>query len=82
VKGRKKREASDTTVSCFVDRITEGIATVLLTDGKNEFTASLPAWALREAREGDWLRLSFEFDAAKKDENTAAIDALMRELGG
>ncbi|MDR3165724.1 MAG: DUF3006 family protein [Synergistaceae bacterium] len=73
---------SDAAVSCFVDRITEGIATVLLMDGKNEFTTSLPAWALRGAGEGDWLSLSFDLDAAKKAENIAAIDALMRELGG
>jgi hypothetical protein len=73
---------SGVTVSCFVDRITEGIATVLLTDGENEFTAPLPAWALRGAREGDWLRLSFEPDPGKKNENVAAIDSLMRELGG
>jgi hypothetical protein len=70
------------TVSCFVDSINEGIAVVLLTDGENEFTASLPAWVLREAREGDWLRLSFEPDAGKKAENLAAIDALMNELDG
>ncbi|MDR0653516.1 MAG: DUF3006 domain-containing protein [Synergistaceae bacterium] len=70
------------TVSCFVDRITEGIATVLLMDGENEFTALLPAWALRGAREGDWLRLSFEPDPGKKEENIAAIDSLMRELDG
>ena len=69
-------------VSCFVDRITEGIATVLMTDGENEFTALLPAWTLRGAREGDWLRLSFEPDPGKKRENIAAIDSLMRELGG
>jgi hypothetical protein len=69
-------------VSCFVDRITGGVVTVLLRDGENEFTASLPAWALRGAREGDWLRLSFEPDPGKKDENIAAIDTLMRELGG
>lgn len=68
------------TVSCFVDRITGGIATVLLRDGENEAAASLPAWALRGAREGDWLRLSFEPDSGKKAENAAAIDALMREL--
>ena len=73
---------SGVTISCFVDRITGGSATVLMTDGEKEFTASLPAWALRGAREGDWLRLSFEFDPGKKNENTAAIDALMRELGG
>lgn len=73
---------SGVTVSCFVDRITEGVATVLLTDGENEFTASLPAWALRDAGEGDWLRLSFEPDPGKKNENIAAIDSLMRELGG
>jgi hypothetical protein len=69
-------------ISCFVDRITGGIATVLLLDGENESAASLPAWALRGAREGDWLRLSFEPDPDKKAENAAAVDALMRELGG
>ena len=73
---------SGVTVSCFVDRITEDIATVLLRDGENEFTASLPSWALRGAREGDWLRLSFEPDPEKHAGNTAAIDSLMRELGG
>jgi hypothetical protein len=72
----------DMTVSCFVDRITEGIATVLLADGKDEFTASLPAWALRGAIEGDWLRLWFEPDPVKKSEHIAAIDSLMKELGG
>jgi hypothetical protein len=69
------------TVSCFVDRINAGIAAVLLTDGENEFTASLPAWALPGVVEGDWLRLSFEPDSGKKSENIAAIDSLMRELG-
>ncbi|MDR1579324.1 MAG: DUF3006 domain-containing protein [Synergistaceae bacterium] len=73
---------SGVTVSCFVDRITEGIAAVMLTDGENEFTASLPAWALRGAREGDWLRLSFEPDPGKKNENIAAIDSLVKELRG
>ena len=70
------------TVSCFVDRITGGIATVLLMDGENEFTVSLPEWALRGALEGDWLRLSFEPDPGKKNENVEAIDSLMKELGG
>jgi hypothetical protein len=63
----------------FVDRITEGIAT-LLYDGGN-FTAELPARALPEGtREGVWLRAVFEIDGEKRSEIAREIDSLMDEL--
>jgi hypothetical protein len=64
----------------FVDRISGGIATLLYEEGK--FSATLPLRALPEGvREGDWLRVSFETDHAKKSLARSDIDSLMEELG-
>ena len=66
-------------VSLFVDRISGGIATLIYRDG--EFTATLPLSALpKNAREGDWLSVSFEIDSGKKKQMKRDIDLLMDEL--
>jgi hypothetical protein len=65
----------------FVDRMTEGVATLLYEGGN--YTAELPVDALPEGtREGDWLRANFETDEVKKSRMTREIDALMDELNG
>jgi len=52
-------------VRFFVDRITDGYATLLPGDGSGSVT--IPAEFLPGAREGDWLRASFGADQAEKD---------------
>jgi hypothetical protein len=63
----------------FIDRISDGIATLLYEEGR--FSAALPARALPVgAREGDWLTVSFGIDRDKKSEVKKEIDSLMDEL--
>ncbi|MDR1966314.1 MAG: DUF3006 domain-containing protein [Synergistaceae bacterium] len=64
----------------FVDRMTEGFAT-LIAEGDNAGAIELPrAFLPKGAREGDWLKTSFEIDAAKKSSVSREIDSLMDEL--
>jgi len=66
-------------ISLFVDRISEGVATLVYGDA--EFTANVPSCVLpRGAREGDYIRASFALDADKKKRLTDRIDSLMDEL--
>jgi hypothetical protein len=55
-----------------------GLATLLPGDGEGSVT--IPLFCLPGAKEGDWLRASFEIDLDKKGEMTREIDALMDEL--
>lgn len=63
----------------FVDRISEGIATLLYNDG--EFTATLPAEILPPGTsEGDWLSAEFKIDRDARSRARDDIDSLMDEL--
>jgi hypothetical protein len=65
----------------FVDRISDGIVTMLYEEA--EFSVTLPLSALPDGvKEGDWLRAMFEIDVAQKSRVRRDIDALMEELGG
>ncbi|MDR1483082.1 MAG: DUF3006 domain-containing protein [Synergistaceae bacterium] len=65
----------------FVDRISGGIAT-LLGDGAAEGEISLPVSCLPpKTSEGDYLALSFEIDAARRESINSYIDLLFDELG-
>ena len=66
-------------ISLFVDRITDGVATLVYGDG--EFTADLPMCVLpRDTKEGDYVSVSFAPDREKKNRVTDEIDSLMDEL--
>ncbi|MDR1917133.1 MAG: DUF3006 domain-containing protein [Synergistaceae bacterium] len=65
----------------FVDRVTNGIATLLPMDGW-EGEVSVRVNLLPDgAREGTWLRATLDIDAGKRDEAVSDIDSLMDELG-
>ena len=66
-------------ISLFVDRISDGIATLVYGDG--EFTADVPLCVLpRGAHEGDYISASFTLDGEKKKRLMKEIDTLMDEL--
>jgi hypothetical protein len=66
-------------ISLFVDRITDGIASLVCGDG--EYTVDFPLRALPGGtKEGDWLRVSFSADEEKKKRVAEEIDSLMDEL--
>jgi len=66
-------------ISLFVDRISDGIATLIY--GGGEFTADVPACVLpRDTKEGDYIRASFVIDGEKKKRASREIDSLMDEL--
>ena len=67
------------TVSLFVDRISEVIATLIYGDG--EFIADIPLRVLpKDTKEGDYIRASFALDREAKNRATDEIDSLMDEL--
>ena len=66
-------------ISLFVDRISEGVATLVYGDG--EFTADVPSCVLpRGTKEGDYIGASFTLDREKKKRAADEIDSLMDEL--
>ena len=66
-------------ISLFVDRISEGVATLVY--GGGEYTADVPVCVLpRGTREGDYIRVSFAPDPEKKKRLKDEIDSLMDEL--
>lgn len=65
----------------FVDRITDGIAT-LIPDGPFAGEMNLPVLSLPPGvREGDYLMVSFEIDAERGKSVRGEIEALMGEIG-
>ena len=66
-------------ISLFVDRISDGVATLVY--GEGEFTADVPLRVLpRGTKEGDYIRASFTPDADTKKRAMDEIDSLMDEL--
>ena len=66
-------------ISFFIDRISDGVATLVYGDG--EFTADVPARFLPNgAHEGDYISASFTLDREKKKRATDEIASLMDEL--
>ena len=66
-------------ISLFVDRISDGVATLVY--GEGEFSAGVPLCVLpRGTREGDYVRASFAPDSEKKNRMRDEIDSLMDEL--
>ena len=66
-------------ISFFVDRISNGIATIVY--GGGEFTAEMPVRFLPDGTgEGDYVRASFVLDPRKKNRVKDEIDSLMDEL--
>ncbi|MDR1944089.1 MAG: DUF3006 domain-containing protein [Synergistaceae bacterium] len=65
----------------FVDAISDGVAR-LLHENPDAEPFFLPAHVLPDgAREGDWLRASFEIDSDKKNRALREIDDLYADLG-
>jgi hypothetical protein len=65
----------------FVDRISDGIATLLL-EGEGDGCVTLPIGALPDGvREGDVLRATFGIDRARADAMRDEIRNLMDGLG-
>ncbi|MCL2683913.1 MAG: DUF3006 domain-containing protein [Synergistaceae bacterium] len=64
----------------FVDRISDGVATLVYGDGA--FTVDMPLCVLpHDTKEGDYIRASFSIDEEKKKRVMDEIDSLMDELG-
>ena len=69
------------TIRAFVDRINEGVATLLLGE-EESMTLHVPvAWLPEGAKEGTVLRLCFEIDKAAMEEGKQRVQGLLDELG-